>query len=960
MLGPFLLLIAGVVVLGQTTDLSLLITPPCKEGEFFDTASLSCQSCAVDKGYLVSPDGLSCLVCDSTNGTGIIRKGADSYPIEWTPARVLNGRCICAPSEQSSLVMPVHFNGTLTEKCVSCPNDTSLGMCKLGASVVDEVPLADLINDLKAQGAIVSLQTAFQATIQDVALPGGSSQAQVVQDSLALTQWLGPSASLCYLEKFREGCQGLANLCVLQMYSSDAVACQLYQELVDWHTGTATTASSRKSTSTSPKPDTGPLPWLYYEGTGYLMDNGVQRRFNFHNKAEPLHFVLATYSLNGTWLGFTNLTGSLQLCGADYREASAWTHFGVNYENSCVMDVQDIMNQVRLQFSSGPLFFDLFLQDGGTLYPVPIKVLNKVDVAYAGVDSRSSGHVRRFFSLDILLGSTRDTTSGKASILQYPQEIHLQIQTRQDQRSKIYPPVMTIRYGAVPSSLDFSVQTSFKVTYRNDPTLQSRFWSVWQTMLVVFLVVVSCPLWILQMMAFMRRHASQVVDLEFLVHGSVMACDLLSLGLVIVLVLVSLYWLILVKLQEEVHMLMLLNDDMYRFWVTVVLAIVGQSVGLAHMIWKQLSVDIFFIDWEKPRKILARGGGKEESAPVSAWRTLMVANEWNELQVKRGTYPALTLMLMVFILEGCNMISAANMNPDEKDYYHYHHLQQNMILRFGITAAWFLLLGLAQLMLRYLLYHQLVCNPLSQYVDLMFLADISLVILDSKTSGYYLHGRNQMQHSDTSLGDINTSLLKEEQGLVTNRGLVTTYQSDPALNDQQVFTIYIPDDLRKKYEASLLSRVEQAARDQRNSSGMLRSSLHGPKRAGDSLITAKEDITETFKMMVDEVERNHATQVLVPTYWQSLLRLPPEGATRHPVFMHDFHKQFSSVLFYGNESRLYIYEALFFCAVDMTLRNVPISAFITYLMVKVVALVRVHFGENNLSSKTLVDRRFLI
>jgi hypothetical protein len=45
------------------------------------------------------------------------------------------------------------------------------------------------------------------------------------------------------------------------------------------------------------------------------------------------------------------------------------------------------------------------------------------------------------------------------------------------------------------------------------------------------------------------------------------------------------------------------------------------------------SVHVFFLDWEKPRRVLAKGGGREEAAPVSCWRTLLVANEWNELQV---------------------------------------------------------------------------------------------------------------------------------------------------------------------------------------------------------------------------------------------------------------------------------------------------------------------------------------
>lgn len=58
-------------------------------------------------------------------------------------------------------------------------------------------------------------------------------------------------------------------------------------------------------------------------------------------------------------------------------------------------------------------------------------------------------------------------------------------------------------------------------------------------------------------------------------------------------------------------------------------------------------MDILFLDWEKPRRVLAKGGGREEPGPVSAWRTLLVANEWNELQTSRFTCPTFTLLTAV-------------------------------------------------------------------------------------------------------------------------------------------------------------------------------------------------------------------------------------------------------------------------------------------------------------------------
>jgi len=51
---------------------------------------------------------------------------------------------------------------------------------------------------------------------------------------------------------------------------------------------------------------------------------------------------------------------------------------------------------------------------------------------------------------------------------------------------------------------------------------------------------------------------------------------------------VSLYWLVLYKLQEGVLLLMLPDDQLYNFWVTVVLAMVGQSLGLLQMLYTQI------------------------------------------------------------------------------------------------------------------------------------------------------------------------------------------------------------------------------------------------------------------------------------------------------------------------------------------------------------------------------------
>lgn len=58
--------------------------------------------------------------------------------------------------------------------------------------------------------------------------------------------------------------------------------------------------------------------------------------------------------------------------------------------------------------------------------------------------------------------------------------------------------------------------------------------------------------------------------------------------------------------------------------------------------------------------------------------------------------------------------------------------------------------------------------------------------------------------------------------------------------------------------------------------------------------------------------------------------------------------------------RLYVYEALFFMACDMDLRNMPLAALLTFIMIRFFVWVRQTMGRNNISQKTIIDNHFLI
>ena len=101
-------------------------------------------------------------------------------------------------------------------------------------------------------------------------------------------------------------------------------------------------------------------------------------------------------------------------------------------------------------------------------------------------------------------------------------------------------------------------------------------------------------------------------------------------------------------------------------------------------------------------------------------------------------------------------------------------------------------------------------------------------------------------------------------------------------------------------------------------------------------------------------------QVVDPTYVQRLMRLPPVAAQTSPAFVHDYFNSFTSILFLGNEGRLFLFETIFFCAVDMDLQNVPLTALLTFITSEVISWITNKLAIQNLEAKTMVDSHFII
>ena len=113
----------------------------------------------------------------------------------------------------------------------------------------------------------------------------------------------------------------------------------------------------------------------------------------------------------------------------------------------------------------------------------------------------------------------------------------------------------------------------------------------------------------------------------------------------------------------------------------------------------QVTVDVFLIDWERPRGKAAQATDMKvdtaAQSPVSIWRTCFVANEWNEIQTVRKINSVIQIFSVVFFLHvvGFGNVASRDARSDLTLAEDEYHAASSRILRFAISSAVFLGVG---------------------------------------------------------------------------------------------------------------------------------------------------------------------------------------------------------------------------------------------------------------------------
>ncbi|KAL7535263.1 hypothetical protein ACHAXR_010500 [Thalassiosira sp. AJA248-18] len=743
-------------------------------------------------------------------------------------------------------------------------------------------------------------------------------------DSITFSHLYLKAASECEYFKGTSGnslrsCQALANLCVMSMYDEDAPACKQFEAISQRRVETYHNQEDWKYT----------LPWLYYRDEADYIENdkGINMKVSFHAKANHvniLSFKLAKFTVNGTFVGIEDLTN---------------------------------------QFDSEACSDDSIQSD--CLYPVPVFNRNLVrDNKFPNVnqqldDDLDDTYTRRFFLFDNQSGRT----SAGLDAMRYAKKVVLQIPTQSENPSKLYPPKLILEYATTTSGSwtgEEGIILLSKVEYSHKT---ENFWASIQIM-IGFILAFAVVIFGVRMNSWQSRQrtysaegpsaAGSILGLHFMLHGFMIACHTFVMLFFSFTFMICLYWFVFFKLQNEVFLLLPsesefhgVTNEYYFFDVSFRLLFWCQTICVAFKIVQQCRSDIIFVDWERPKR------GKTSSS-VPMWRLATVANEFNRMQSKRRSSIEFSLILMAFFMLGLGQHKNALPQPN---FYYNQQGKENIALAFANAVLFWLISWTFQWLWRFVIYERYINEPpTTKFVDLCTVCNISVFVLLENNKGYYLHCKSPYATSDCSMEELLDNLKREGAGHMIERGL------DGATCGCQTFDFFASPLFRHQ-----ISKIYSYAMP-----GQHRHSSQRPnndQREGNEISLARAELTLFLQSFIDKqpIPSRDGLRYIVREPWlaERLLSVTPAefrgnaDSCSLSTFLQSTQEGFLTATLLGIEVDLFLHDVLTYNAANLAFGHAGISIFCTYIMHQCRTFLRSWYGKKNLSSKSLIDAKFL-
>ena len=462
-------------------EISFIDRGNCKEQQYFQFSSLSCQSCGL--GQRRSSDNLSCIcrtgfklaeekggpdtICENCNDGGFVNytNSFDGTFCVRCPDsigfNIKTGTCNACPENSIATDRGQNGKKLSSRMCVSCVEDTSPSIEGTHSGICKRCP-SHFFDKNRTECSCIGANREMSGGVcfEDTSLiPENQNMFKVKYGDKEATSYffrrnLRAAQALCKEKSNLTACQLLGNLCVMLVYNKNLDACKEYSKLV---TAKASVATVRQNTDWPTV-----MPWLFYSTNdpeaAVLNTNDIKSKFQANGE---LKFVVAVYTPNGSFVGYQYDLSSLQLCNDRPSRMAAASKFATTYQSSCSIPVKEL-KEIEPMF-----FYDLFLHlDGGRLYAIPLLVDN-INVNKEN-DAQKWILTRRFYIVDNLGGKT--AANKKPEHMHYAAKIQLKIRLRSSE-GEIFPPLLQIMYEALDLSDETensSKEVSFSISYEMD------------------------------------------------------------------------------------------------------------------------------------------------------------------------------------------------------------------------------------------------------------------------------------------------------------------------------------------------------------------------------------------------------------------------------------------------------------------------------------------------------------
>lgn len=744
------------------------------------------------------------------------------------------------------------------------------------------------------------------------------------------------------------------------------------------------------------------LPWIYYTENGQQViekNSRVQGKVQFQttstSKLGFLRFVMGTYSLEGDFLGFKDLTTQLQLCPADYGYGIDYRKFGTTVRSSCKISVSKLIDP-DLQPNNTDVFYDLWLIDTNSNYiDVPVKIINYVDSSgkkpNESSDKASWKLTRRFFIYDTKSGieGTNGYTSGTTygTYVRWLDKVKLVIELNTNSEDSIFVPYVELEYRSKAKSFLSSDSTStvnFETVYTMD---SGSFWLVaWIFFGIAFGVAMIMTIW--KTYVWCCRHPRQlmgsVYSTKLILNMLFLFADSWSTMMFWYLFAVAASFYFFFKLDQAPYLVMPQDSDgnLLPFAIIFGIMMAFKLICISVKVVKQALCSYYVLDREKNMSSLystltnalkQRGHEDrdyyaretEEMDEPKAWRPIFVMNEMNELQTYKVISVEVVLIWTSFFMVGQGWVYASQYQPTVN--FNNTRSPESYVLAYFLFTLVIMVTGVTLYLLRYIIAFLFPLRYMD-FVDLCSVANVSIFIFDEKFHGYYIHGESPSNSSDVTIGELKRALDNESEGNAAKRGLTA---KNPNL---QTYEFYLPYAERKDFD-EVFDECKEALKTKKGDEDVFvkktqkRDFIFKSKDIGmfeedfRKIVTKKDELDYHLVYKLQEIRRNPNQYISDVTAFYNFTRLPPESIFNldRLKLVADRFMHFTRILLSDLDFDILWIMVCFYTALDALGLHVLHTTLIFYCYYKLcIVWPRKSIGEWNLSRTSGIDGRFLI